>query len=57
MEFEYYYGKQSGQYAFYRIPKQLFADSQFDVLSYRSEAALWYDDRPYGSVTEKWMVR
>lgn len=40
MEFEYYYGKQSGQYAFYRIPKQLFADSQFDVLSI--EAKLLY---------------
>jgi len=23
MDFEYFYGKQSSQYAFYRIPKQL----------------------------------
>ncbi len=33
MDFEYFYGKQSSQYAFYRIPKQLF-----------TEAALWNDD-------------
>ena len=33
MDFEYFYGKQSSQYAFYRIPKQLFADKQFDAPS------------------------
>ena len=33
MDFEYFYGKQSSQYAFYRIPKQLFMESQFDALS------------------------
>ena len=33
MDFEYFYGKQSSQYAFYRIPKQLFTESQFDALS------------------------
>ena len=33
MDFEYFYGKQSSQYAFYRIPKQLFTESQFDTLS------------------------
>ena len=33
MDFEYFYGKQSSQYAFYRIPKQLFTERQFDVLS------------------------
>lgn len=33
MDFEYFYGKQSSQYAFYRIPKQLFTESQFDGLS------------------------
>ena len=33
MDFEYFYGKKSSQYAFYRIPKQLFTESQFDVLS------------------------
>lgn len=40
MEFEYFYEKQSSQYAFYRIPKQLFTDSLFDVLSI--EAKLLY---------------
>lgn len=40
MRFDYFYGKQSGQYAFYRIPKQLFTDSRFDVLSI--EAKLLY---------------
>ena len=33
MDFEYFYGKQSRQYAFYRIPKQLFTERQFDTLS------------------------
>ncbi len=33
MDFEYFYGKQSSQYAFYRILKQLFTESQFDALS------------------------
>ena len=33
MGFEYFYGKQSSQYAFYRIPKQLFTESKFDGLS------------------------
>ena len=33
MDFEYFYGKQSSQYAFYRIPKQLFTELQFDALS------------------------
>lgn len=32
MDFEYFYGKQSCQYAFYRIPKQLFTEKQFDAL-------------------------
>ena len=33
MDFEYFYRKQSSQYAFYRIPKQLFTERQFDALS------------------------
>lgn len=33
MDFEYFYGKQSSQYAFYRIPKQLLTERQFDALS------------------------
>ncbi|GFI44895.1 hypothetical protein IMSAGC019_00204 [Lachnospiraceae bacterium] len=33
MQFGYFYGKQSSQYTFYRIPKQLFAERQFDALS------------------------
>ena len=33
MDFEYFYRKQSSKYAFYRIPKQLFTESQFDGLS------------------------
>ena len=40
MQFEYFYGEQSGQYAFYRIPKQLFTDRRFDRLSV--EAKLLY---------------
>ena len=33
MDFGYFYGKQSGRYAFYRIPKQLFTECRFDALS------------------------
>ena len=33
MDFEYFYGKQSSQYVFYRIPKQLFTERQFDTLA------------------------
>ena len=40
MDFEYFYGKHSSQYAFYRIPKQLFTERQFDALSI--EAKLLY---------------
>ena len=40
MGFEYFQGKQSSQYAFYRIPKQLFTERQFDALSI--EAKLLY---------------
>jgi len=32
MDFEYFYGKQSSQYAFYHILKQLFMERQFDAL-------------------------
>jgi len=32
MDFEYFYGKQSSQYAFYRMPKQLFTERQYDAL-------------------------
>ena len=40
MPFDYFYGKQGGQYAFYRIPKLLFTDSRFDTLS--TDAKLLY---------------
>lgn len=40
MQFGYFYGEQSSQYAFYRIPKQLFTDRRFDRLSV--EAKLLY---------------
>ena len=40
MPFDYFYGKQGGQYAFYRIPKLLFTDSRFETLS--TDAKLLY---------------
>ena len=40
MPFDLLYGKQGGQYAFYRIPKLLFTDSRFDTLS--TDAKLLY---------------
>ena len=33
MNRKYFYGKQSSQYSFYRIPKQLFTEHRFDALS------------------------
>ena len=33
MPFDYFYGKQGEQHAFYRIPKLLFTDSRFQTLS------------------------
>lgn len=44
MDFEYFYGKQSSQYAFYRIPKQLFTESQFDALSVGAKLLYGIDD-------------
>ena len=29
MEFDYFYGQQSEQFSFYRIPKMLFTDDRF----------------------------
>ena len=58
MEFEYFYGKQSSQHAFYRIPKQLFTDRQFDALSV--EAKLLYGmmiDRMELSQKNGWIDR
>lgn len=38
--FDYYYGNQAEQFAFYRIPKQLFTDPTFSTLS--SDAKVLY---------------
>jgi len=67
MPFDYFYGKQGEQHAFYRIPKLLFTDSRFQTLSTDAKLlygmlidrmelslkALWYADLPHGTVTEK----
>ena len=58
MEFEYFYGKQSSQHAFYQIPKLLFTDRQFDTLSV--EAKLLYGmmiDRMELSQKNGWIDR
>ena len=58
MEFEYFYGKQSSQHAFYRIPKLLFTDRKFDTLSV--EAKLLYGmmiDRMELSQKNGWIDR
>ena len=36
MAFDYFYGAQSQQFAFYRIPKVLFIDNRFQNISLRS---------------------
>ena len=56
MTFEYFYGKQSGQYAFYRIPKLLFTDRRFEALS--TDAKLLYGmliDRMELSLKNGWI--
>ena len=40
MSFPYFYGRAAEQYAFYRIPKLLFSDERFEVLS--TDAKLLY---------------
>ena len=40
LNFPYYYGRASEQYAFFRIPKLLISDSRFDGVS--SDAKLLY---------------
>ena len=56
MPFDYFYGKQGGQYAFYRIPKLLFTDSRFEALS--TDAKLLYGmliDRMELSLKNGWI--
>lgn len=55
MPFDYFYGKQGEQYAFYRIPKLLFTDSRFEALS--TDAKLLYGmliDRMELSMRNEW---
>ena len=56
MPFDYFYGKQGEQYAFYRIPKLLFTDSRFQPLS--TDAKLLYGmliDRMELSLKNGWI--
>lgn len=56
MPFEYFYGKESEQYAFYRIPKLLFTDKRFETLS--TNAKLLYGmliDRMELSLANGWI--
>ena len=40
MQFDYFYPEQADQYAFYRIPRRLFTDSNFKELT--TEAKILY---------------
>ncbi len=54
-QFDYYYGSQAEQFAFYRIPKRLFTDSAFVYLS--SDAKVLYGfmlDRMGLSIKNNW---
>jgi len=56
MPFDYFYGKQGEQYAFYRIPKLLFTDFRFQSLS--TDAKLLYGmliDRMELSLKNGWI--
>ncbi len=56
LSFDYYYGQESEQFIFYRIPKLLFTDDKFSELSI--EAKVLYDimlDRMGLSIKNKWL--
>ena len=56
MEFDYFYGQQSEQFSFYRIPKMLFTDDRFWNVS--TDAKLLYGillDRMNLSARNGWM--
>jgi hypothetical protein len=56
IDFQYYYGMEAEQYAFYRIPKILITDPHFKVLS--TDAKLLYGlmlDRMSLSYKSGWM--
>ncbi len=53
---DYYYGKEAGQYAFYRIPKLLIANKRFEIM--KCEAKLLYGimlDRMDLSIKNGWL--
>lgn len=55
-QFEYYYGLEAEQFTFYRIPKIIFKDERFKVLS--SDAKLLYGlmlDRMSLSAKNEWL--
>ncbi len=56
MAFDYFYGQQAEQFAFYRIPKTLFSDKRFRGIS--TDAKLLYGillDRMSLSLKNKWL--
>ena len=56
MIYDYYYGRESEQFSFYRIPKVLFDNDEFDGLS--TDAKLLYGimlDRMSLSVKNGWL--
>lgn len=56
MDFEYYYGAESEQYSFYRVPKLLIKDKRFKKLT--SDAKLLYGlmiDRMSMSIKNGWL--
>ena len=56
MQFDYFYGSQTEQFSFYRIPKVLFTDPQFKPLS--TDAKVLYGillDRMSLSVKNHWL--
>ena len=42
---DYYYGKEAGQYAFYRIPKLLIANKRFENM--KCEAKLGFAEKDH----------
>ncbi len=56
MNFDYYYGDESNQFAFYRIPRQLITGEAFKKLSTDAKLFVRPPAGPHGPVRQKRLV-
>ena len=55
MIYDYYYGNESSQFSFYRIPPACHRAAVQKNL-HRRKAAVWPPVRPYGAICPEWLV-